>query len=229
MQHILVLDSITIVKLKEGRMDFNERQKHIIEIVKGQEPITSEKIAGLLNVTRSTLRTDLSILTKTHVLEARPKVGYCYVGDHLSSQTVDHVLKTTVEDIMSRSVAIDEKISVYDAIVTMFLEDVGTIFVLSDGYLAGVISRKDFIKNAIGGGDLRSIPVGIIMTRMPNILVAESDEYIVPVAKRIIDHEIDCLPVVVKEQVDNETKLKVIGRLSKTNVTDLFVDLFKEA
>lgn len=209
-------------------MEFNERQKHIIEIVKSQEPITSEKIAALLNVTRSTLRTDLSILTKTHVLEARPKVGYCYVGDHMPSQAVGEALKTTVEDIMSRAVAIDEKISVYDAIVTMFLEDVGTLFVLSEGYLAGVISRKDFIKNAIGGGDLKSIPVGIIMTRMPNILVAESEEFIVPVAKRIMDHEIDCLPVVVKEAINDEVKLKVIGRLSKTNITDLFVELFKK-
>ena len=109
--------------------------------------------------------------------------------------------------------------------MTMFLEDVGTIFVLSDNYLAGVISRKDFIKAAIGGSDLKSMPVGIIMTRMPNIIVAESEENILPIAKRLIDHEIDCLPVVEKEDQD-DSKLKVIGRISKTNITEHFVDLF---
>jgi CBS domain-containing protein len=206
-------------------MVFDERQKTIIEIVKNHEPITSEKIASLLNVTRSTLRTDLSILTKMHILEARPKVGFCYVGDQLPSQLVNDVQKTRVSDIMGRSVAIDEKVSIYDAIVTMFLEDVGTIFVLSDNCLAGVISRKDFIKAAIGGSDLKSMPVGIIMTRMPNIIVAESEENILPIAKRIIDHEIDCLPVVEKNALD-DSKLKVIGRISKTDITEHFVDLF---
>ena len=135
-------------------MEFNERQSQIIEIVKNQEPITSEKIASLLNVTRSTLRTDLSILTKTHVLEARPKVGYCYLGDQLPSKTSGEYAKVTAGEVMSRTVAVDEKTSVYDAIVTMFLEDTGTIFVLSQGNLIGVISRKDFIKSAIGGADL---------------------------------------------------------------------------
>lgn len=212
--------SVNLVFIKGGRMDLTKRQKQIVEIVQSHEPITSEKIANLLDVTRSTLRTDLSILTKTHVLEARPKVGYCYIGDQMSTQHIDHVLSTIVENVMGRPVVIDEKISVYDAIVTMFLEDVGTIFVTTKGELAGVISRKDFIKSAIGGGDLKSIPVGIIMTRMPNILVCAAHENILSAAKRLMDHEIDCMPVLDKSE-------KIIGRLSKTNVTDLFVDLFK--
>lgn len=207
-------------------MEFNERQGHIIEIVKKYEPITSEKIASLLNVTRSTLRTDLSILTKTHVLEARPKVGYCYVGDQFPLQLLSSAKKITVHDVMSRSVAIDEKVSIYDAIVTMFLEDVGTIFVLSNNYLAGVISRKDFIKTAIGGADMKSIPVGMMMTRMPNIIVADESESIILAAKKLMDHEIDCMPVV--EKSEDTSDLKVLGRISKTNVTEFFVDMFKE-
>lgn len=208
-------------------MDFNERQQHIIEIVKSHEPITSEKIASLLNVTRSTLRTDLSILTKMHILEARPKVGYCYLGDQNTTQLMTDLKKVKIEDIMSRAVAVDEKLSVYDAIVTMFLEDVGTIFVLSNGYLAGVISRKDFIKSAIGGADMKSIPVGIIMSRMPNIIMAYPKEPVYGVVKRIIDHEIDCLPVVVGEMHEGEEKYKILGRVSKTNFAELFVDIFQ--
>jgi len=206
-------------------MEFNERQRHIIDIVQKYEPITSEKIAKLLNVTRSTLRTDLSILTKMNILEARPKVGYCFVGDTLESQVVNEVTKTKVQDIMSRSVAVDEKVSIYDAIVTMFLEDVGTIFVLSDKCLAGVISRKDFIKSSIGGADMKSMPVGIIMTRMPNIHVALEEESVVHVAKRLMDHEIDCMPVVKKT---DDQACEVIGRISKTNITEFFVDIFNQ-
>lgn len=207
-------------------MEFNERQGHIIEIVKKYEPITSEKIASLLSVARSTLRTDLSILTKTHVLEARPKVGYCYVGDQLPSQMLLEAQSITVEDVMSRSVAVDEKVSIYDAIVTMFLEDVGTIFVLSDNHLAGLISRKDFIKTAIGGADMKSIPVGMMMTRMPNLVVAGKDESIILAARKLMEHEIDCMPVV--EATAEPLKYKVLGRISKTNVTEYFVDMFKE-
>lgn len=204
-------------------MEFNERQLQIIEIVKANEPITSEKIATLLNVTRSTLRTDLSILTKMNVLEARPKVGYCFMGDVVESR-LPEVQQVKVQEIMSRSVAVDEKSSIYDAIVTMFLEDVGTIFVLSEGYLAGVISRKDFIKSAIGGADLNTIPVGIIMSRMPNIIVVSENETVIHGAKKLMQHEIDCLPVIQEQE---SGKMKVVGRLSKTNITDYFVDMFK--
>ncbi|MGL4796997.1 MAG: HTH domain-containing protein, partial [Paraclostridium sp.] len=36
-------------------MQLNKRQQKIIDIVKENEPITSEKIASILNVTRATL------------------------------------------------------------------------------------------------------------------------------------------------------------------------------
>lgn len=208
-------------------MEFSKRQNHIIEIVKNHEPITSENIASLLNVTRSTLRTDLSILTKMQILEAKPKVGYCYLGNHSHSSTSKEYAEITVEEVMSRSIAVDEKISIYDAIVTMFLEDTSTIFVLSNGYLSGVISRKDFIKSAIGGTDMQQVPVGIIMTRMPNIIITTPKESMINVARKIMNHEVDCLPVVEIENNDFETKYKVIGRISKTNIATLYVEMFK--
>ena len=61
-------------------IQLNQRQQKIIEIVKENEPITSESIASILNVTRATLRSDLAILTTTGILDARPKVGYFYSG-----------------------------------------------------------------------------------------------------------------------------------------------------
>ncbi len=71
---------------------------------------------------------------------------------------------------MSKPVTVNENTMVYDAIVYLFLNDVGTLFVENNGILVGAVSRKDFLKIAIGGTDIHKVPVGVIMTRMPNII-----------------------------------------------------------
>ena len=115
---------------------------------------------------------------------------------------------------------------VYDAIVHLFLNDVGTMFVENKGVLVGAVSRKDFLKIAIGGTDIYKVPVGIIMTRMPNVIYALEDETAYNVAKRIIEHEIDSVPVVRKLKDDlGKEKLLIVGKISKTNITRLFVNL----
>ena len=43
-------------------------------------------------------------------------------------------------------------------------------------------------------------------------------------ARRLMDHEIDCLPVVRKVEEDPK-RLQLIGRVSKTNFTRLLVEL----
>ena len=58
------------------KIQITERQQKIIDIVKADQPITSEQIASKLGLTRATLRPDLSILTMSGLLDARPKVGY---------------------------------------------------------------------------------------------------------------------------------------------------------
>lgn len=68
-------------------LEFSARQKLIIDIVKENEPITGDNIAAKLNLTKPTLRNDLSLLTMTGVLDARPKVGYIYSG-----QTIEPLL-----------------------------------------------------------------------------------------------------------------------------------------
>lgn len=55
----------------------------------------------------------------------------------------------------------------------MFLEDVGTVFVLDEeGMLNGILSRKDLLKAAINNNDLRDIPVVMVMTPISKIIVA---------------------------------------------------------
>jgi DeoR family transcriptional regulator, catabolite repression regulator len=193
--------------------------------VKDHGPITGESIAEKLNLTRATLRPDLAILTMAGYLEARPRVGYFYTGKTGSQLLADKIKKLKVADYQSIPVVINENVSVYDAIVTMFLEDVGTLFVVDDeSLLAGVLSRKDLLRASIGKQELTTIPVNIIMTRMPNIAVCYKDDPLIEVAERLIEKQIDAMPVVRK----TEKGYEVIGRITKTNMTKAFVALAKD-
>lgn len=201
------------------------RQEEIIRLVKENPPITSEALAERLNVTRAALRPDLAILTMTGILEARPKVGYIYSKKPSYSLIYDYIRNIKVGDIMSNPVVVDEGTSIYDAIVHLFLNDVGTLFVQNNGYLIGAASRKDFLKIAMGGTDIHKVPVGIIMTRMPNIVYIEKEDSAYLAAQRIIEHEVDSLPVVERAFDGSKEAFTIVGKVSKTNVTRLFVKL----
>lgn len=208
-------------------IEFSERQEQIIEIVKETQPISSENIANKLNLNRSTLRPDLSILTMSGILEARPRVGYFFTGRTSLNLVSEKINKILVEEIQSVPVVLDESTSIYDAIVFMFLEDIGSIYITDNGFLSGVVSRKDIIKTAIGKIDLYKTPIGFIMTRMPNIIHIDPKETVINAAIKLIDQEIDSLPVVKKYNEDT-IKYKVVGRITKTNITNLFVELGTE-
>ncbi|CDM68732.1 CBS domain protein [Clostridium bornimense] len=203
---------------------FTSRQEEIMRLVKEFQPITSEKIAKKLNLTRAALRADLSILTMSGMLDAKPKVGYVFSNRENKISIGENTLTTKVKDIMSKAVVVGENTMVYDAVLELFLNDSGTLFIENDGFLVGAASRKDFLKTAIGSSDMHKVPVGIIMTRMPNIVFVEEDDTVISAAKKIIDHEVDCLPVVRKEIKDIKESYKVVGKVSKTNITKLFVE-----
>ncbi|MGL5715170.1 MAG: helix-turn-helix transcriptional regulator [Paraclostridium sp.] len=207
-------------------MQLNKRQEKIIDIVKENEPITSEKIASILNVTRATLRSDLAILTMTGILDARPKVGYFYSGISTVNLLGDRIKNRTVEDIMSMPIMVKKDTNVYDVVVNIFLSDVGSIFIIDDTEeLCGVVSRKDLLKSTIGGGDINKIPVGMIMTRTPNIVTVNKNDTVIKASKKIIEHEIDSMPVIESIKEGDKTINKVVGRISKTNITKLFLEM----
>lgn len=209
-------------------IQLSERQEKIIEIVKNNEPITSSEIAKKLKLTRSTIRPDLSILTMADILDARPKVGYFYTGKTGFSYIAEAIKKIKVSEIQAVPVVTDETQSIYDTIVTVFLDDVSSVYVTDNGLLSGVVSRKDLLKIAIGEVDLTTIPTGMVMTRMPNIVVVEPEDSVLEAAMKLIEHEIDSVPVV--EVVDDEEKkYKIIGRITKTTITRLFVELGKDS
>lgn len=203
-------------------IELNKRQEHILQIVKENGSITGEHIAEKLNLTRATLRPDLAILTMSGFLEARPRVGYFYTGKTGTQLLADKLKKLQVKDFQSIPVVIHENVSVYDAICTMFLEDVGTLFVVDrDAVLVGVLSRKDLLRASIGKQELTSVPVHIIMTRMPNITVCRREDYVMDIAKHLIEKQIDALPVIK----DTDKGFEVIGRVTKTNMTKILVSL----
>lgn len=206
-------------------IELKERQKQILEIVRNSQPITSEAIAGMLNVTRSALRSDLSILTMSGLLEAKPKVGYCIIDHSERKRVNDFIRGIRVKDIMSLPVVVQDTTTVYDAIVHMFMEDVGSIMVMTDGCLSGVVSRKDFLKGILGGEETKKLPVAMIMTRMPNIVTAIPNEPVLEAARKLMDHQIDALPVVENLMKDGKPCCRIVGRLSKTNITRLFADI----
>lgn len=201
------------------------RQEEIIKLVKDNGPVTSEALAVKLNVTRAALRPDLAILTMTGILEARPKVGYIYSKKNSYNLLYDYIRNIKVRDVMSNPVVVDESTTVYDAIVHLFLNDVGTLFIQNNDYLIGAVSRKDFLKMAMGSNDMNKVPVGIIMTRMPNIIFVEKEDSVYLAAQRIMEHEVDSLPVVERVFDGHKENLKIIGKISKTNITKLFVKL----
>ena len=203
----------------------SSRQKRIAEIVRLDGPITGEHIAARLNVTRAALRSDLAILVMSGILDARPKVGYFYTGKNTLGMLMEEISSICVQDLQSVPIVIGQDKSAYEAVVTMFLEDVGSVYVLDEsGLLAGVISRKDLLKAAINNGDLRDIPAVMVMTPLSKLVVITPEESVATAANKIIDNEIDSLPV-VKTIDAGKRSYEVIGRITKTNFTRLLVDL----
>ncbi|MDZ5470954.1 helix-turn-helix transcriptional regulator (plasmid) [Bacillus sp. 31A1R] len=207
------------------KIELNKRQELILQIVKENGPITGEHIADRLNLTRATLRPDLAILTMAGYLDARPRVGYFYTGKSGTQLLTENLQKLYVKDYQSIPVVVNDSVSVYDAIVTMFLEDVGTLFVVDhSSLLAGVLSRKDLLRASIGNQDLSTLPVNIIMTRMPNVTMCQKDDLLIDVAQKLIEKQIDAMPVVKP----NENGYEVTGRITKTNLTKAFLALAKD-
>lgn len=207
-------------------IQLTSRQNAILEIIKQEAPITGKDIAQKLFLSRAALRSDLAILTMSGLVSAKPKVGYYPNTQPLELLAVPHLKDLLVGEYFSPSIVVQGTCSVYNAIVTMFLEDVGTLFVASEeGVLEGAVSRKDLLKAAMGNKNIYELPVSLPMTRMPNIIYTTPEESVLNAAKKLLQHEIDAMPVVKVREEDGQKRLIVIGRFTKTNLTRLFVRL----
>ena len=195
-------------------MDLTERQKKILIMLKEKSLLSGDEIAQNLNITKSALRTDFSILTTLKLITSKQNKGYSYNNKCTTIK---------VRDCMSPQNSISIKTSVYDAIIHLFNFDLGTLIVVENEKLVGIISRKDLLKAALNRKNIEKMPVSIIMTRMPNIVHCFEDDNIIEAIEKLIKHEIDSLPVLRKEK----GKLSLVGRFTKTNVTKLFYQELK--
>lgn len=64
----------------------------------------------------------------------------------------------------------------------------------------------------------------MIMTPVSKMISCTAEDSVVEAAQRMIDYEVDCLPVVERGEDDGRRRYKVLGRISKTTVTKLFLD-----
>jgi CBS domain-containing protein len=205
-----------------------KRQDEILKIVKDSGPITGKQIAERLSLTRAALRPDLAILTMAGNLDARPRVGYFFNHNYEVKLRAEKFLHQRVSEFKAHPIVVEISTSVYDAIVQLFLEDVGTLYAVDEtGQLAGVISRKDLLRTAIGNRNLHELPISVIMTRMPNIITINPDETLLEAAKKMITNHIDSLPVVKASDQEENTYL-LVGRITKTTITRAYLEIMEE-
>ncbi|QDP39932.1 helix-turn-helix transcriptional regulator [Radiobacillus deserti] len=207
-------------------IEFSARQLEIVDIVQKNEPITAEQIAEMLGVSKAAIRSDLAVLAMTGYIDAKPKVGY-FRGNSVKRDGISSQLNTLlIKDIQGVPVVVQETASVHDAVIQLFLENVGTLMVVNqDGFLVGIISRKDLLKVTLGNPNASTMPVHLVMTRQPNIVTVSPEDTVLEAARKMVHFQVDSLPVVKR---DNHSNLLVIGRITKTNMTQLLVDLAME-
>lgn len=210
-------------------IELSNRQQEIVQLVHSRAPITGEQIAEALGVSRPTLRSDLALLVMLGYLDAKPKVGY-FPGVALSPESQwSRISDMKVKDVQAQPVIVHETTTVNDAVVTLFLENVGSLVVTdAEGILQGVISRKDLLKVTLGNQAAAQMPVSLVMTRKPNLVTVSPEDPVLEAGQKMIHHDIDSLPVVVYAVNDvNGERPEVVGRITKTTMTRLLVDLAK--
>ncbi|OFN53731.1 MULTISPECIES: CBS domain-containing protein [unclassified Streptococcus] len=205
-------------------MKLTKRQKEIVEIVKKDQPVSGEKISELLDVSRATLRSDLSFLTLVGILKASPKVGYTYSGSDLETLFFFDTFQKKVEDVMTSPVLVTHDSFIQDAIITLFMYDADVLYVIDEKKrLLGILSRKDLLRAALNA-NIDVTPVAVCMTRMPHIKTCHKDLNILEAAALLQDFAIDSLPVVEEQNEDH-----IIGTITKSALLNFIIQEARNA
>jgi DeoR family transcriptional regulator, catabolite repression regulator len=207
------------------------RQIEIIGLVKRHAPVTGEQIAEHLGISRPTIRSDLSVLIMLGHLDAKPKVGY-FLGKEQSpgGKVKDKLMSLKVKNLMGRPFVISEQATVNDAVIALFMENTGMLSVIDpQGSLSGMVSLKDLLKVTLGNPTAAAIPINMVMTRLPRIITVLPEDTVWEAAHKMLEHQVGGLPVVQPvSAADNRTRLEVVGRITKTSMTQALVDLSSE-
>ena len=205
-------------------MKLSQRQKEIVEIVKKNQPVSGEKISELLDVSRATLRSDLSFLALVGILKATPKVGYTYSGSDLETLFFFDTFQKKIEDVMTSPVLVSHDSFIQDAIITLFMYDADVLYVIDEEKkLLGILSRKDLLRAALNA-NINVTPVAVCMTRMPHIKTCHKDLNILEAAALLQDFAIDSLPV-----VDDQNEGHIIGTITKSTLLNFIIQEARNA
>jgi len=171
------------------------------------------------------IRSDLGLLVMLGYLEAKPKVGY-YPGKTVRKEAaaMQQWIRRPVKEVMGRPVALRETATVGDAVAALFLENVGSLIVTDEsGALAGIVSRKDLLKVTIGNSQAHTVPLGMVMTRYPNLATVGPEDTVLDAMRKMVAHDVDGLPVVVKDE-DGRQRAEAVGRITKTTILKLLYE-----
>ncbi|MBP2623135.1 CBS domain-containing protein [Streptococcus oricebi] len=199
-------------------MKLSKRQKQILDIVKEDQPVSGEKIAQVLAISRSTLRADLSFLTLVGLLKATPKVGYTYAGVDLESLYFFETFQTKVAEVMTSPLLLPPDTLIQDAIIQLFMYDADVLYVLDeDKDLLGLVSRKDLLRAALNT-KIASTPIAVCMTRQPHIQTCQAEMTVLEAAVILQDLAVDSLPV-----LKGHGSRELVGSVSRASLLDFII------
>lgn len=200
-------------------MKLSDRQNQIVDIVKQKDPITSRQIAAELGLSMPTIRSDLRLLTAFNILEAKPKVGYTYNDSQAKPLSYHKLYAEPIANILQKPTEIREDTTLTEAVNTLFIEDVGSLYVIGDRQeLVGLISRKDLLRATLNNTNASLTLASTVMTRMPNIFTVTPDMSVLQTGQLLLDRKVDSLPVVDKDQ-----PTKVVGKITKNRIFQHFI------
>lgn len=203
-------------------MELSPRQQQILAIVKAQQPLSGEKIAEELGISRATLRSDLSFLTLAGILQAAPKIGYTYAGSQIEPFLFDETFHTGISELMVPPLLIEQSTPIREAITNLFMYSVRAIFVVDEQkMLIGTLNQKDLLRGSLTTSNDQT-PVAVCMTRLANVVTVTPEMNILEVAQLMIQYDTEALAV-----VDQKNSRKIIGKITKSRILAYIVEQAK--
>ncbi len=113
-------------------------------------------------------------------------------------------MKMKVSQIMRKAVVIDDHILVRDAAKIMSKKDIGSLIIVKDSKVKGIITERDVMRN------IKKINSKVKQVMSTKVLTTSPDEDLSEVANLMTAHKIKRVPVVDKE--------KLVGVITITDV-----------